>query len=159
MCLQVQLFRRLPHLPPSSFVLLRLQNPPLIVKHPQRSLIRKRRKATSPSAASIVAFRHKTAAFGPPFPPLLAMWAAYAVPFHVGLLALCHLWLTMNHAHLAALLRSFILRCYFHSFEQLSATIVHACFLFFEPSLLTCIRAFRAPGPTSVDIFAAHGQT
>ena len=157
--LQVQLFRRLTHLPPSSFVPFRLQNPPLAVQHPQRSIIKKLRKAASPSAASMVAFRHKTAAFGPPFPPLLTMWAVYAVPFHVGLLALCHLWLTMNHVHLAALLRNFILRCYFLSFEQSSATILHACFLFFEPSLLTCIRAFCAPGPTSVDIFAAHGQT
>jgi hypothetical protein len=157
--LQAQLFRRLTHLPPSCFVPFRLQNHPLIVQHAQRSLIRKLRKAANPSAASMVAFRHKTAALGPPFPPLLTMWAAYAVTFRVGLLALCHLWLTMNHVHLAALLRKFFLRCYFLSFEQSSATIVHAFLLFFEPSLLTCIRAFRAPGPTSLDIFAAHGQT
>ena len=129
--------------------------------HPQRPFIVPARKSLGRSATAFAALPQplKTTAFRLPFFLLLTMCTADAVSSHVGLLAIFHLLLMMNHLLGMVLLCKFILSCYFLFFERLSASLLNARGLSFVPSLLYFICTPWGPRPTSFSVFVRRCHT
>jgi hypothetical protein len=109
--------------------------------HPQIFFTPTRRIASSPTPATFVTFLLATAAINLPIFLLLTMW------FPLGLLALFHPWLAVNHPHLMALILHFILKRCFLIFKRSLASVSDAWSVPLAPSLPTSmLSSGPAPG-------------